>query len=168
MLARRRKDWRKALAARIEPADAVGLLIGAGLQIGLAAIAYLLIVEVFDVVLPTQEVVEAAAEAIDGGERALVVMALVILAPVSEEIVFRGILLGALRRTRGDRTAVVVSAVTFSLLHLLDPNALLAAPFLFVVGIVAGRQVIATGRLGRAVAIHAGFNLITVLALLTA
>ncbi|MEE9298275.1 MAG: CPBP family intramembrane glutamic endopeptidase [Acidimicrobiia bacterium] len=168
LLARRRKDWRKAFAARIEPGDAVGLLIGAGLQIGLAAIAYLLIVEVFDVVLPTQEVVAAAAEAIDGGERALVVMALVILAPVSEELVFRGILLGALRRTRGDRTAVIVSAVTFSLLHLLDPNALLAAPFLFVVGIVAGRQVIATGRLGRAVAIHAGFNLITVLALLTA
>lgn len=168
VLARRRREWREALAARIVPADAIGLLIGAGLQIGLGVIAYLLLVELLDAGLPTQDVVEAAAEAIDGGERALVVMALVILAPVSEEMVFRGVLLGALRRTRRDRPAVAISAAAFALLHLLDPNALLAVPFLFVVGVVAGHQVIATGRLGRAVTIHAGFNLITVVALLAA
>ncbi len=168
VIASRRRDWREALAARITPVDALGVLIGAGLQLGLGMIAFLIVVVLFDAGMPTQEVVEAAAEAIDGGERALVVMGLVLLAPVSEEVVFRGILLGALRRTHGDKAAVLLSSLAFALLHLLDPNALLAVPFLFVVGVVAGRQLVATGRLGRPIAIHAGFNAVTVLALLAA
>lgn len=167
-LAGRRADWRSALSGRVERSDSVGLLVGAGLQLILSLVAYLIVVEVFGGEAPTQEVVDAVAGAIGPAERVLVVIGVVMLGPVAEELVFRGVLLGALRRTRGDRFAVVGSAAGFALLHLLDPAALLAVPFLFVVGVVAGRAVITTGRLGRAVAIHAGFNLVTVVALFSA
>jgi len=164
VLARRRTEWRTALLVRIDRRDVVGLLIGGGLQLLLSLVAYWVVVVLLGGDAPTQEVVEAATDAIRGGERILVVIGVVVLAPVSEELVFRGVLLAALRRTRGDRFAVFGSAGAFALLHLLDPNAILAIPFLFVVGVVAARAVISTGRLGRAIAIHAGFNLVTVLA----
>lgn len=165
-LSRRRTDWHQALSVSMVRKDAWGLLVGAGLQIGLSLIAYWVIVGLLGGEVPTQEVVEAAADAIGRGERLLVFVGVVVLAPVSEELVFRGVLLGALRRTRSERFAVVASAAAFAGLHLLDPNAALAVPLLFVVGIVLGRAVVATGRLGRAIAIHAGFNAVTVLALL--
>ncbi len=166
VLSKRRTEWRQALSASIVGRDAWGLLVGAGLQVGLGLIAYLVVVGLLGGEAPTQEVVEAAAEAVRPLERWMMVLGVVLLAPISEELVFRGVLLGALRRTRTDRYAVVVSAAVFAGIHLLDPNAVLAVPFLFVTGIVLGRSVIVTGRLGRAVAIHAGFNGVTVLALL--
>ena len=167
LLGRNRPPWRTALRATIGRRDAVGLLIGAGLQFALSILAYWIVVGVFGGEAPTQEVVEAAAGAIGPAERLVVVLGVAVLAPLSEEFVFRGVLLSAWRRTRGDRFAVIASAATFAGLHLIDPNAILAVPFLFVVGIVAARSVVRTGRLGRAVMIHVGFNLVTVIALFT-
>ncbi len=164
-LSKRRTDWRMALSASIAPSDAWGILIGIGLQLGLSLIAFLVIVGLLGGDAPTQEVVEAAADAIGQGERIFVFVGVVLLAPISEELVFRGVLLGALRRTRSDRFAVITSAGVFAGIHLLDPNAVLAVPFLFVAGIVMGRAVIQSGRLGRSIAIHAGFNGVTVLVL---
>jgi membrane protease YdiL (CAAX protease family) len=168
VLARRRTEWRTALLVQIDRRDVMGLLVGGGLQLSLTIVAYWLLVVLLGGDAPSQEMVEAVSDVIGGGERVLVVLGVAFLAPISEELVFRGILLAALRRTRGDRFAVFGSATAFAMLHLLDPNAILAIPFLFVVGVVAGRAVITTGRLGRAVAIHAGFNLVTVLALFAA
>jgi membrane protease YdiL (CAAX protease family) len=167
VLARNRPDWRTALRATIGRRDAIGLLTGAGLQLGLSLLAYWIVVGVFGGEAPTQEVVEAAAGAIGPAERLVVILGVAVLAPIAEEVVFRGVLLSAWRRTRGDRFAVMASAATFAGLHLIDPNAILAVPFLFVVGIVAAQAVIRTGRLGRAVMIHMGFNLVTVVALFT-
>lgn len=165
-LARRRPDSLRVLSISIAPKDVGAVLIGAGLQIGLSLVAYWVTVVLFGGEAPTQQVVEAAGAAARGGDLLLVVVVVVLLVPISEELAFRGVLLGALRRTRSDRFSVVVSAAAFSGLHLLDPNALLAVPFLFVVGVVMARSVVTSGRLGRAVAIHAGFNGVTVLVLL--
>lgn len=166
-LAPRREDWRIALRARVVPGDGWGVLQGAGIQILLSLAAYWVIVELLDGSAPTQEVVDAAADAIGSGERLFVVVGLVVLGPLSEEIVFRGVLLRALE-PRGRRYAVILSSIAFAALHLLDPNAVLAVPFLLVLGLILGHQTLKTGRLGRAVAIHAGFNLVTVMALFTA
>ncbi|NIR34998.1 MAG: hypothetical protein GWN73_02980, partial [Actinobacteria bacterium] len=51
-------------------------------------------------------------------------------------------------------------------IHLLDPNAILTVPVLFVVGIVLARQALDTGRLGKPILTHVGFNLISIIALL--
>jgi len=164
LMARTREPIREALALRWESNDGLGLLVGAGLQLGLS-LAAAVVIEVFlDGEAPTQDVVQSAAEALGGLDRILVVLGAVVLAPVTEEIIFRGIVLRAIQRSRGDRVAIVGSAAAFAALHLIDPNALLAVPFLFVLGLALGRQSVRTGRIGRAVATHAGFNLVTVLA----
>lgn len=163
-LSSRRDDWRTALRGSARWEDAVGVLHGAGIQVLLSLVAYLIIVMVLDATAPTQEVVESMADVVGTTERLAVVLGLVVLGPIAEEVVFRGILLRALER-RGRRFAIVGSALGFSALHLLDPNAVVAVPFLFVLGVVLARATLHTGRLGRAVAIHAGFNLVTVLAL---
>jgi len=93
------------------------------------------------------------------------VVTAVVLAPVAEELVFRGILLRSLARRFSPWAAAFGSAGAFALGHLLDPNAALAVPALFVAGLVLARQVLVSGRLGGAIAMHAGFNLLSVLLL---
>ena len=88
-----------------------------------------------------------------------------ILGPLSEELVFRGALLSALLRDHGRTWAIYGSSGAFAAIHLLDPQAILVVPVLFVVGIVLARQAIKTGRLGRPFLTHAGFSLLSVIAL---
>jgi membrane protease YdiL (CAAX protease family) len=54
----------------------------------------------------------------------------------------------------------------FAAAHALDRAAWLMLPTLFVLGVVLGYEVLRTGRLGRAFAIHAGFNLLALLGLI--
>jgi membrane protease YdiL (CAAX protease family) len=72
-------------------------------------------------------------------------------------------LLRALTHRLSSRAAIFGSAAAFALGHLLDPNAGLAVPALFLAGLVLARQVLVSGRLGGAIAMHAGFNLLSVL-----
>lgn len=167
IIARRRPPWRVTLRWSMAPSDSVGLLIGGGLQIGLALFTAFLVEFVLRRELPTQEVVEAAAGAATTLDWAVVFLAVVVAGPVAEELVFRGVALRALER-RGKRTAVYGSAALFALVHLFDPRAVYAVPFFFVLGVILGNEVMRTGRLGRAITIHAGFNLVTMLALLAA
>lgn len=164
-MARTRLPWREALAIRIAWADWTGLLIGAGLQIGLALALVVIIETLFRGSLPDQYVVEVASVAIGPMEKFMVMLSLVVIGPVAEELLFRGVLLRSLLVRQGARRAVWWSAIGFAALHLLDPNAMMVTPALVVLGVVLGREVVRTGRLGRAVAIHAGFNLVTVVAL---
>ncbi len=163
-LARRRTDWREALAARIAWADWVGVLIGIGLEIGLALVL-LTIVQGLNRNVPEQEVVGLAAESVGAVEWVLVVVSLLVIGPLAEEVVFRGVLLRSLFARYGTVPAVWWSAAAFAGLHLLDPNAIFVAPLLLVLGVVMAYQALATGRLGRSYMIHVGFNLVTVVAL---
>ena len=165
VLAPRRAPWREALAVRIAPGDSFGLLEGAGLQIILGSVM-LVLVEAYELTLPTQEVVDQAGRA-TGTEGVAVFVALVVLAPLSEELLFRGVLLRSLLFRYGKWPAIVGSAGLFALIHLLEGAEILhTLPVLFVLGLVLGHSAVRTGRLGRAVTIHAGFNLITTAAVL--
>ncbi|OFW66133.1 MAG: hypothetical protein A2Z12_02550 [Actinobacteria bacterium RBG_16_68_21] len=166
-MARTRSPWRDALALRVAWADWVGLLMGAALQIGLAYVLVVIVEGVFHGSLPNQEVVDAASVTVGSFDKVLVATSLIVIGPAAEELVFRGVLLRALLVRHGPRVAVWVSAIAFAAIHLLDPNAWVVAPLLAVLGLVMGNQVVRTGRLGRSVAIHAGFNLVTVVALFT-
>jgi hypothetical protein len=165
VLAPRRAPWREALAVQIAPGDSFGLIEGAGLQIILGSVM-LVLVEAYDLTLPTQEVVDQAGRA-TGTEGVAVFVALVVLAPLSEELLFRGVLLRSLLFRYGKWPAIVGSAGLFALIHLLEGAEILhTLPVLFVLGLVLGHSAVRTGRLGRAVTIHAGFNLITTAAVL--
>ena len=88
-----------------------------------------------------------------------------ILAPVVEELFYRGLLLKALEKRRMPVwAAVLVSSIIFAGMHMQT----LQFPGLLLVGLVAGTLAAITGRLGPSIWLHIGFNMTTVVALFMA
>ena len=109
---------------------------------------------------------EQLAEGTDGTFSWLLFALLVgILAPVVEELFYRGLLLKALEKRRMPVwAAVLVSSIIFAGMHMQT----LQFPGLLLVGLVAGTLTAITGRLGPAIWLHIGFNMTTVVALFMA
>ena len=161
-----RAPGRRPLGVRPAVADLRFVFLGAGLAVALSWATYVVIQAVFGGDTPVQGVVQSAGDAEGPAARWAVVVVSIVLAPVSEELVFRGALLAAVRRWLSARWAAVVTAAVFALTHLaLDFEAATAVPALFVMGWVLAAVVQRGGRLAPAVAAHMGFNLVGVLAL---
>lgn len=94
----------------------------------------------------------------------------VAIAPVCEELFFRGMLLQALRRRVGRGWGIVLSAMIFSLAHLVaEPTGragLLVFSLILPMGLLLGWSFERHRRLAVPIAVHATFNLYTTLALL--
>ena len=162
----RRAPGRPPLGVRPAGLDALGVLLGIGLAFGLSYLTWV-VMRLLGSEVPEQSVVQVADRAVGLGTRAALVITAVLLAPLAEELVFRGILLRALERRLSGNAAGLVSAAAFALVHLaLDPMAWAAVPALFVVGWVLATAMQRTGRVSFAVAGHLGFNLAGVVALL--
>ncbi len=99
-----------------------------------------------------------AEEALARVDPLILVVALVLLAPVAEEIFFRGVVYNAWLREYGPTRALVGSAVLFGFIH---GSAFLFAPIV-ALGVVLALVYRSTGSLPAAIALHAGFNAITV------
>lgn len=85
-----------------------------------------------------------------------------LVAPVVEELFFRGLLLRSLsKKGLPAWSAVLISAGVFASLHF----QVLQFPGLFVFGIVLAVMAVASGRLGWSVFAHIGFNVTTVVVL---
>jgi membrane protease YdiL (CAAX protease family) len=89
------------------------------------------------------------------------IFAAVVLAPVVEELVFRGLLLRSLARVMRAPWAILIQAFLFGLLHL-NPEAGIANLGLVViltgVGAVFGTAAHRLGRIGPTIIAHAIFN----------
>ena len=99
-----------------------------------------------------------------GVKLALIALVAGLVAPVCEELLFRGLLLRALRRRTTPVAAVAISALAFALAHpLLDPalGTWAVVPALFAMGAVSGVMALRTGTLSRSIFLHIGFNLLT-------
>src|SRR4051794_2572320 len=99
-----------------------------------------------------------------GVKLALIALVAGIIAPMCEELLFRGLLLRALRRRVSPAGAVAISALVFALAHpLLDPTVgtVAVVPALFAMGAVSGVMALRTGNLSRSIYLHIGFNLLT-------
>ena len=95
----------------------------------------------------------------------LLVMIVGVGAPIIEEIFYRGLCQGALlKRGMPPAAAILITAVVFGLSH----GELLQLPALVLFGAAAGYLAHRTGRLGPGIAAHVAFNMVTVIALLTA
>ncbi len=77
---------------------------------------------------------------------------------LAEEMVFRGYVLGALRRG-GNKMAIVLSAALFGLIH----GNVLQIPFAFFLGLALGWLVVQTNSIWPAVILHFGNNAMSVL-----
>jgi len=163
---------RRDMRVGFRPSDlVVGPLVGLGGQFVLLPVLY----------LPLERVVPHLSDKLaqpakhltggfPGGDLAVIAVLTVLVVPVVEELVFRGLFLrGALRLLRGAGPAlgpalsVVCTGVVFGLAHLELLQFLGLAAFGMVLSYMAYR----VGRLGPCMVAHATFNLVAILAVAT-
>jgi len=160
-------SWDLDFGLRFRPSDWLGLLYGMGLQIAVILLVQLPIAELLDLEdPPVQDVAEIADDAASWLARIAIVVVVVILAPLTEELLYRGMLLSRLRRGLSPHVSVAIAAAVFAGIHLVDPDTAFIVPGLFVIGLVLGYQALYTGRIGLAIMTHAGVNLLAAVALL--
>jgi uncharacterized protein len=137
------------------------LLAGVGLQLLILPFLQLL-VDVHGKV-ETQEVVQQFERA-QGFTLVLFAVLVVTVAPLAEELLFRGALLRALLRRTTPAWATFGSALAFAAVHPLSSptiGSVIAVPGLLVLGLVSAGLAIRTGNLSASILLHAGFNLLT-------
>ncbi len=160
------------LGFAIEGTDLLYLFLGVGLQLGLA----LLFLPLSTLLFPNGDTAQQVGSALGGlqttAAKVAAVFTATVVAPVTEELTFRGVLIKAMS-TRSRRVIMVATAAIFAAFHLLglDPTHMLAAaavvlPQLFLVGLLLAWVTLRSGRLGPAIFIHSGFNLLAALILL--
>lgn len=160
-------SWDLDFGLRFEPSDWTGVVKGIVLQIAVIFLILVPLAMVFGIDdPPQQDVANIAGSAAGLVERIAVLAILVVVAPVTEEILFRGVLLSRLRRSMDPAWAIGTSAALFAGTHLIDPDAIFVVPGLFVIGLVLGYQSLRTGRIGLAIVTHGGVNLLAAIALL--
>jgi len=151
-----RADFGLAVHAR----DAGFLLVGIGLEIALA----LMVLPISDLVQNQRQGVVKDLESAHGLHLALLAAFAGLIAPVLEELLFRGLLLRALRRRFSPVVAVALSALVFALAHpALDPTwgTFVIVPALFGLGLVSGAVAVRRGDLSVSIMLHVGFNFLT-------
>ncbi|HEY4275971.1 MAG TPA: CPBP family intramembrane glutamic endopeptidase [Rhizomicrobium sp.] len=160
-----------ALPARFRPltAKSAGIGVAAGL---VAVIASTAIEYVSDTYLHTDLAQDGLATAVlphDVSQLALGLFTVAILAPLTEEVYFRGIVMGWMRRHWGIASAVALSSLVFGLMHLkwFTPGGLsgwIATGELIAMGVLLAVVALRTGSLWASVLTHAVNNFCAALA----
>ena len=146
-------DGRRASPARpIRGISEIALGLGLGALLSILAVEALIAFGAYHVI---------AIEPLDRWH--LIVAAclpIALVSAVSEELVFRGVILRQLARTFSPRIALFVSAVLFGLIHLSNPGASLAsgAGLIVQAGLLLGSAYLVTGRLWLPVGLHLAWN----------
>ena len=116
-----------------------------------------------------QQLVEELGQTKDVLAVALFAVGAVVMAPIVEETLYRGLLFRALLRRVSAGTAVFVSALIFAAVHFLgDPNAFRSLPALAALGVILALRALRSDSLSAPILIHAGFNLTTTVLVLLA
>jgi len=132
---------------------------GVGLQIALG----LLVLPLVRIVDNDQAVVEEIRDS-SGAKLVVLVVIAGFVAPLLEEVLFRGLLLRSLRRRVSVEWAIAISAFLFASAHLVDLSmgSLAIVPALFALGLISGYAAVRTGDLSVSIPLHMGFNLLTI------
>lgn len=163
-----------AIGLHVEPSDGLYVIGGMALQIVVVA-AFLPVAQWIDADESTQTLARQIPEVEGMLLRVGLIVAMALVVPVTEELMYRGLLPRVLGRWMGQGAAFAVAALVFAVAHLLGvapdspkESVFLLLPQLFLVGLFLGWQTMKRRRLGVSIFIHSGFNLIGVLALLFA
>jgi membrane protease YdiL (CAAX protease family) len=166
----RRRGGAAGLGFTVMPSDLFYLGLGVGLQIVLP----LLFLPLANLA-GTEDVGQVVGEEIRRlggiGTRLLMAGMVAVVAPVTEELMFRGVLLRGLSRLSASRS-MWLSAIIFALFHVfsltgdLVRGLLLTLPPFLIIGLILARITQRRGRLGPAIFIHSGFNLLALVVLL--
>lgn len=101
-----------------------------------------------------QDSYQQASSALDSSWMLMNVLSVAVLAPITEEVVFRGLALSRLRQAMPAWLAVLAQGLVFGLIH----GQLLWMLYAAVFGVVLGWVRVKTGSLGAAILLHVGFN----------
>ena len=118
-----------------------------------------------------QAIVEAAAEVSGTVTMVAVAFGVVVLGPVAEELLYRGLTFRIARQGGAPPSvAVVVAAAVFTVAHLADPAlfspaGVVTLSALFAFGLFLGVLRVRTNGLGAPIFAHSGFNLMTLVLL---
>jgi len=152
---------RETLALRAVPFQSVllALLAGAALQFPLAELA-----NVVQLVAPLPEAQLLRQQQLLDARSPLVAftafVSFVVVAPITEELLFRGVILRGVRVAHGAVIGLLMSSALFALSHL---GAISAIAYAFVAGLVLGAVALRTGSTLVSIALHAGVNAVPVL-----
>ncbi|MCE9623803.1 MAG: CPBP family intramembrane metalloprotease [Actinomycetia bacterium] len=142
------------------PIDLVGIPIGVVTQVALVPLLYVPLERMWPATFGDDDIEKRARELYGNPSTlglALLILVAVVGAPLVEELLYRGLLQGALGRTltqwRGWLALVLVAAL-FALVHFSPVE----YPGLFLIGLVLGVCALRTGRLGLGIVTHAAFN----------
>jgi CAAX protease family protein len=154
--------WRRDYGLQFRAVDLWGLPVGALTQLVFVWLIYQvlkLFVNVHDFDKPARQLTDRAT----GWGVVILVLIVGVGAPFFEELFFRGLVMRAIQSYFDDTLALVGSALVFAAVHF----ELLQFPALVLFGLVAGYCAQRTGRLGMSICAHIGFNMTTVVILLT-
>jgi membrane protease YdiL (CAAX protease family) len=158
-----RADFGLAIQAR----DLLWILGGVLVAI-VAGILLLPITELAGLKDSSQEVVKTFEESAGALEKVGVAIGIVLIAPIGEELLFRGALLRSLMRRTSPAVAVNITALIFALVHFVgDPGTGYYVPAFLLLGLLSGWRAAATGRIGQSICLHVGFNLLGAIQILT-
>lgn len=169
-------DWREHVGLRVHairsPLDVgVGIATGVALQMWVIPLAYELVVfRVVNALSATQvdsdDLQRHAQQLVDKVQTPVQVFALllmaVLIAPVLEEMFYRGFIQKTLEERFTPAIAVMITAPIFALAHF----QVLQFPGLVIVGVVCGLMLQYTKRIGMAICCHMSFNAYAVIHLL--
>ncbi len=166
---KRNETVRVLTGLRAVPKDLWFLLGGVALQL-VGAPIYTLLNRAEEVGKPAKDLIENARNNAFGF--AVLAFLVGVGAPIMEEVFYRGLVYRSLSRVFGQRfdvsktklvtiLSILLSALWFGAIHL-QP---LQFPLLFLVGVVCATLTMKFGRLGPAIFVHMGFNLLTVVSL---
>lgn len=169
-------DWREHVGLRLDvirsPLDVVvGIATGVALQMWVIPLAYELVVfRVVNALSATQvdsdDLQKHAQELVDKAQTPMQVFILlliaVLIAPVLEEMFYRGFIQKTLEERFTPAIAVMLTAPMFALAHF----QVLQFPGLVIVGVVCGLMLQYTKRIGMAICCHMSFNAYAVIHLL--
>lgn len=161
--ARQSGGWLRALGVRLPDEHDVGsmvrwTLLQLGVRFGVVAVLLAALSE-----LPGRAVSNAAPlRDLHGIALVVVVLTAVLVAPVVEEALFRGLLLRAVMLRAGFWTGAIVSSVLFGVLHAVQgpnlPSVVLLGASTLAFGLVQCLLVRRTGTIGTAIGVHSLTN----------
>lgn len=152
--------WGRAALRRLVLGVGVGLLA----WLGLGVLVYLLNLIVTGITGSQLGGEQAVAGLATQVPLPTAVLAIAILAPVAEELFFRGAVLNAWEREYGTRRAIIGSASLFAIVHVAGGTPV-AVVEVFILGLLLAWVYVQTRSLATTIGLHGAFNLASVLVL---
>ena len=119
-----------------------------------------LLTNFFDIEIKPQDILERFKELENSFEISIFVIGSAVIAPIYEELLFRGIIFPTLIQKTNFTIALVLSSLIFAVLHF-HLSALLS---LFVLSIILSITYLYTSTIWASISLHALFNLISIIA----